>query len=432
MIEAPSTVGERTEGGLGLARVARSGEMAIASAAAKSKAMVEAKFVIAMNRPRNLMDARAQILEACKRPHFAETARYRKPVGNQTIDGPSIRFAETAIQAMRNIDVSSTTLYEDEETRTVHIAVTDLESNLSYGKDVTIKKTVERRTLKPGQMALSERVNSIGQKTFLVLATEDEIANKVAAVESKVIRNCGLRLVPQDIVEEAMQLCEETIARGGGDPKAGIKKLADAFSGIGVRPAALQEYLGHSLDTISPKELADLRGMYQAIKDGEASWSDYQTQSTKEQPERGTIDISSIKAGDAATHTAPGEVQQQPQQEQKPAAAQEQAQPQQKAQAETKATATEKRPAKVAVEKPQTEEEKRAELITSMCAAAAKCTDVAKLLESANAAAKMLTPEKLNEALADCTLVSTADFAKCAAPKLREFLMACKALIVLA
>jgi hypothetical protein len=65
-----------------------------------------------------------------------------------------------------------------------------------------------------------------------------------------------------------------------------------------------------------------------------------------------------------------------------------------------------------------------------MCAAAAKCTDVAKLLESANAAAKMLTPEKLNEALADCTLVSTADFQKCAAPKLREFLMACKALIV--
>jgi hypothetical protein len=288
--------------------------MAIASAAAKSKALVEAKFVIAMHRPRNLMEARAQILDACKRPHFAETARYRKPVGGQTIDGPSIRFAETAIQAMRNIDVSSTTLYEDEENRTVHIAVTDLESNLSYGKDVTIKKTVERRTLKTGQVPISERVNSTGQKTYLVLATEDEIANKVAAAESKVIRNCGLRLVPQDIVEEAMQQCVATLSHGGEDPKAGIKKLADAFNTIGVRPAALQEYLGHVLDTISPNELSDLRGIYQAIKDGEASWSDYQTQSTKEQPERGTIDMASIKAGDAATHTAPGEVQQQPKQ----------------------------------------------------------------------------------------------------------------------
>jgi hypothetical protein len=258
-----------------LAVTQRRGEMAVSAMAAKAKAEVEAKYTIALHRPRNIDEARINILECCKRPGFAKGAIYKKPVGGQTIDGFSIRFAEAAIQAMKNISVDNAMIWEDSEWRTVHISVTDLESNTSYGKDITIAKTVERRFLKDGQVAISERLNSKGEKTFLVAATEDEIANKVASAESKIIRNNGLRLIPQDILDEAWEAIEKTMEGGGGDAQQEKKKICDAFAAINIKPSELEKYLGHPVDTVSPKELRDLRAIYQTIKDGEASWSSY-------------------------------------------------------------------------------------------------------------------------------------------------------------
>lgn len=270
--------------GLGMAVIERRGEVAISAMAAKAKAEVEAKFTIALHRPRDIMNARALILDACKRPRFAESARYRKPVGKkqvngkweqQFIDGFSIRFAEAAIQAMHNISVSTSTIWEDADKRTVHISVVDLESNLSYGKDITIEKTVERKVLKQGQESLAERVNSYGDKVFIVSATEDEVSNKIAAQESKVIRNGGLRLIPQDILDEAEEQIFATLENGGSDPTAESKKIADAFNGIGIKPSELVKYLGHDMSSVTKKELNDLRGIFAAVRDGEATWTDY-------------------------------------------------------------------------------------------------------------------------------------------------------------
>jgi hypothetical protein len=285
-----SSEGTTQERGLGIALKSNDGQMASVAMAAKSKALVEAKFTIAMHRPRNLMEARAKILEACKRPHFARTALYAKPVAGQKMIGPSIRFAETAIQCMTNIDVSTTTVYEDEEKRTINIAVTDLESNLSYGKDVTIAKTVERRQLKEGQQAISQRLNTYGEKVYLVSATDDEIQNKIAAQESKVIRNCGLRLIPSDIIEEATETIYDTREKGSKaeDPASAIKKIADAFQTLNISPVELEKYLGHGLATISRIELEDLRDIYQTIKDGEASWASYINKGSENAPPKET------------------------------------------------------------------------------------------------------------------------------------------------
>lgn len=257
-----------------LTRVERKGEVAVSAMAAKAKAEVEARYVIALQRPRNINQARISILESCKRPKFAEGARYRKPVGGgRTVDGLSIRFAEEAIKAMTNIAVDAMTIWEDDEKRNVRITVTDLETNTTYGDEVTINKTVERRSLKEGQVALSERMNSTNQKVFLVAATEDELANKLAAAKSKIIRNSGLRLVPQDILDEAEETILATLEKGGKDPQAETKKICDAFASIGVKPAELERLLGHPLSSISPKELIDLRATYSAIKDGETTWA---------------------------------------------------------------------------------------------------------------------------------------------------------------
>lgn len=257
--------------------VHKKGELAVSAMAARAKAEVEARFVIALNRPRKHLEVRQRVLDACKRPAFAEAAIYRKPVGGSTVDGFSIRFAEEAIKSLGNISVESPIIWEDDEKRTVRITVTDLESNTSYSKDVNLSKTVERRNIKTGQNVLGERKNSVGQTVYLVEATEDELAQKVAAAESKIIRNEGLRLVPSDILDEAWDAVLATQKKGGGDPQAEVKKVVDAFAGINVGPSELERYLGHALATVSASELADLRSVYTAIKDGDAAWNDYVT-----------------------------------------------------------------------------------------------------------------------------------------------------------
>lgn len=251
----------------------RRGDIAVAAMAAKSKAEVEARYVIALQRPRNVLDTRNAILESCKRPAFCEGAIYRKPVGgSKTVDGFSIRFAEEAIKALKNVAVDTMAIYEDDERLTIRISVTDLESNLTYADEARITKTVERRQLKEGQSAISERMNSTGQKVYLVAATDDDLLNKINAAKSKAIRNSGLRLIPQDILEEAWSQILETMRKGGADPKAATKKVCDSFSTLNITPSELERFLGHSLETVSPVELQNLRGIYTAIKEEETSW----------------------------------------------------------------------------------------------------------------------------------------------------------------
>lgn len=254
--------------------VKSSGELAASSATAHSKALVEAKYIMALQRPRNILAARDKILEACARPGFAAAAWYAKPVGGGKVRGPSIRFAETAIQCMTNITVMPTIVYEDREKLVLDVQVIDLESNTSYGDQVTLSKTVERKD-KKGREVVGERTNSYGETVYIVLATEDEMANKTNAAKSKIIRNSGLRLIPQDLIEEAEWAVRETLEKGGDDPAKEKKRMADAFSFIGIKPAELEKYLGHSIDSISPAELNDLREVYQTLKDGEAKWTDY-------------------------------------------------------------------------------------------------------------------------------------------------------------
>lgn len=248
-------------------------ETATEAAAAAAKAQIESRYIMAMRNPRDLDAVRVRLLKECKRPGFAGVAIYDKPIGRDGITGPSIRFAEAAIRCMTNILAETTTLYDDSRRRIVQVSVTDLEANISYPKTVTIEKTVERRNSK-GRTVISERVNSYGDTVFIVEATDDEILNKENALISKALRNCALRVIPGDIVDEAIaQLQATRQAEFAQDPDAARKKMIDAFATLGVQPADLKNWLGRDLATASPAELDKLRGIFSAIKEGETSWS---------------------------------------------------------------------------------------------------------------------------------------------------------------
>lgn len=253
------------------APLATTGETASTVLAAQAKALVSARFEIAIRQPRDLEAVRQRLLRECQRPSFAYVAIYRKPIG-KGVEGPSIRFAEAAIQAMGNLAIDTPTVYDDGEKRIMRVSVSDMETNVTHTKDVTIMKRVERNHLTEGQVPLKTRTNSRGGTVYIVEATDDEILNQENALVSKALRTTGLRLVPGWLVDECMTAVRATRQKDDAvDPDAARRRLFDAFGELGVSVDALKQWLGHDAAP-QPKELEELRGIYTAIKDGDTTW----------------------------------------------------------------------------------------------------------------------------------------------------------------
>lgn len=260
-------------------------ETASTAIAAQAQAEIQARYIVAMQRPRDEDDVRLRLLHECKRPNFAKRAFYAVPrygakAGRITgtkgvIEGLSVRFAESAIRISGNILQSTRTTYDDDFKRMINVSATDLESNSVYSRDIIIEKTVERSTFKDGDTVLSVRENSAGNKVFLIQSREDDLLVKESALVSKMFRTEALRFVPADTLEECEKQIFATIsAKDAEDPDGARKEIAAAFATLSVMPSDLKTYLGHELAQCSPAQLMALRGVFGAIKDGAVTWAE--------------------------------------------------------------------------------------------------------------------------------------------------------------
>jgi len=249
-------------------------ETASTMAAAQGKAMVEARYVMAMRNPRNWDQVRLDILSECRRPTFAnnKSVYYVKPIG-QGVEGLGIRFVESALRHMKNVLTESTITYSDDTKELNRVAVTDVEANITYFADVPVSRTVERSKPMDDGSYISMRLNSNRRAVYTVPAQDDDLLNKRGALISKAVRTLGLRIIPGDIQDEAIDIIKAIrLDDAARDPAAERKRVVDAFGALGVKATDLVDYLGHDLDQCSPAELVGLRGIYGAIRDGEATW----------------------------------------------------------------------------------------------------------------------------------------------------------------
>jgi hypothetical protein len=193
------------------------------------------------------------------------------------------RFVETALRHYGNVLDEAAAIYEDAEKRIVRVTVTDLETNWTRHKDVLIRKTVERAQPRVNPATgepefFGVRLNSRGGKVYEVAASDDDLLTKEGSLVSKALRTIGEKLIPVDIKEEALQLCRETLRdRAAKDPDAERKAIVDGFARLNVGAAELKTYLagkGKDLASLSPEEMVELRKLWNAIRDGETTWSD--------------------------------------------------------------------------------------------------------------------------------------------------------------
>lgn len=273
-----------------------SAEMSSIVLAARAKAEVEARYVYAERNPRDMDDVRVQLKTDCTRIEFAKAARYKIPNRGE---GFTIRFVERALALMGNIYSPSYTIYEDEERRIIRATVMDLERNVTWERDVTVMKTVERTESK-GREVVRHRMKADGGVIAIVRATDEELLTKEGAAISKAQRTNGQRIIPPGLLEEAKTLIAAAVLKNVSDnPDTERKAIADAFASIGVMPSHLKEYLGCELGQIAPAELVGLRELYSAIREGHTTWREVallkkEAEPTSTEPE-GTTRATALK-----------------------------------------------------------------------------------------------------------------------------------------
>ena len=157
---------------------------------ARAIAEVQAALVIAQSRPRNEMQARDKILQACMRTSLANGAVYSYPRGGQQITGPSIRLAEVAARSWGNLNYGFRELNRRNGESEVEAFAWDLESNTKAVRQFAVRHARDK-----------------GNSTVAV-TQERDIYEILANQAQRRVRSCILEIIPGDIIEEAVEQCE--------------------------------------------------------------------------------------------------------------------------------------------------------------------------------------------------------------------------------
>lgn len=230
---------------------------AVAIESERAIAEAQGRLLVAKRFPRDEAAAFARVMDACRRPSLAEVANYRFPRGGQSVEGPSIRLAEELARCWGNIAYGMRELSRRNGESEMEAFAWDQQTNVLSTQTFTVRHLRDKRG---GPEALKD---------------ERDIYEVTANMASRRLRARILAVLPPDLVDAAVAQCRETVKHGSDKPMADrIREMTQAFVKIGVSAAMLAEKLGKPLDTATPDDLADLRGIYQAIRDSATSIND--------------------------------------------------------------------------------------------------------------------------------------------------------------
>ncbi|MEK4721485.1 hypothetical protein NST66_28805 [Priestia sp. FSL W8-0524] len=220
---------------------------------------VQAAMVIAKKFPRDTYQAFERIKTACGRKLLAESAVYEYPRGGSKVSGPSIRLAEALAQNWGNIDYGIMELEQKNGESSVMAYAWDLETNTRQTKVFTVKHERKAR-------------GSINK-----LTDPRDIYELVANQGARRLRACILGVIPGDIVDVAVDMCQKTLISGHKEPLE--DRLRNAFSlfkkEFGVTKEMIEKYIGSNADSFTEHDFLKIGRIYTSLRDGMAKKEDY-------------------------------------------------------------------------------------------------------------------------------------------------------------
>lgn len=214
-----------------------------------SEAEVNQQIMTARAYPRSLTNFRRQMREMVT--YDQETAKsclYALKRGNKIIEGPSIRFAESAYQCWGNCRVGARITDIGDEFITAQGFVWDLEKNIALAFEV-LRRITDSKGERYGDDMIMVTGNAAG---------------------SIALRNAILKGIPRVVWNESYQAARRTAVGAGEKFSEKREELVAAFGEFGVEPVQVFGLLGvKGVQDVTYEHLMFLAGIHNAIKEGD-------------------------------------------------------------------------------------------------------------------------------------------------------------------
>ena len=230
----------------------------VAIEASRAIAEAQGKLVIAKRFPRDEVQSYAKAMEACQRPTMAAKAFYSFPRGGQTVEGPTIRFAEELARCWGNIDYGIKELSQDDGKSEMQAYAWDLETNAQSVQNFTNPHQREQG------------------KKMVTLTSQRDIYENNANMATRRLRSRILAILPSWFVEDAIAECKKTLAGQNDTPLIDrVKKMVVQFAKLGVTQDMIEKRLKRKIDTMTSDDFVEYVGIYNAVKGGESKIADW-------------------------------------------------------------------------------------------------------------------------------------------------------------
>lgn len=226
---------------------------------ARAIAEVQSMLVIAQQFPRNEINARDKILMACARKGLAAKSTYIYNKGGTDVVGPSIRLAETMANHWRNIVSGWRELSREGDMSDIEAFAFDTESNVRWAISFKVKHWRDGKKGTEGKKLTQER----------------DIYEICANMASRRIRACILKIIPPDIIDDALEQCKATLEKSVDVRPEHIKRLVDAFMAYGITKEMIEDRLQRHLTSIAPQQVIQLGNIFTSLEDGMSQPSDW-------------------------------------------------------------------------------------------------------------------------------------------------------------
>lgn len=233
-----------------------------ATAVEQSRAVAEvaAAVQVAQLCPRDVRAATEEMRRACAHPKLAERAFFRYNRGDGIVTGASVYLARELARCWGNVQSGVSELRRDDEHGQSEMQ--------AWAWDVQTNSRTSTTFIVP-----HARDTKKGRKELTDLR---DVYENNANNGARRLREMILGLLPQWFVEEAKDICTDTIRAGNGKPLGErITEAVEAFEAeFRITRARLEQRIGHPSAAWTAHDVATLRVIFTSLRRGEIQVED--------------------------------------------------------------------------------------------------------------------------------------------------------------
>ncbi|MGQ4733405.1 hypothetical protein ACUN3E_37825 [Streptomyces sp. Ju416(a)] len=225
----------------------------------RAVAEVQAAIYVARQFPREIGRARNTMQAACQSMALAGKAFYRFPRAGGAVEGSTIHLAKALAQSFGNLQYGVTELRRDDDYRQSEMQAWawDVENNTRH----VLTFIVPHARFAKGKVEALIDLRDIYENN----------ANNGA----RRLREAIFATLPDWFVEEAEDLCRQTLSKGDGKPlPERIEGAIQVFAGLGITVDRLEQKLGRKRDQWTGPDIAQLLITHKSIQRREIAIED--------------------------------------------------------------------------------------------------------------------------------------------------------------